>query len=184
MADFGKPLRYTLPLLLFIVILLLLWRGLYLKPRDVPSPLINKPAPEFVLPNLLDATKQVSNQDFLNQVTLFNVWASWCVACAEEHANLVTIANQHKVQIIGLNYKDKRDHAQLVLKNHGNPYSKVAIDKAGDVAIDWGVYGAPETFIIDKKGIIRYKQLGPISMDDWNDTLLPLINKLNSENKA
>lgn len=176
-----KHARIILPLLIFFVIFLILWRGLSLHPNQIPSPLINQEAPAFTLPNLLKDNTKVSNKDFLGQVTLFNVWGTWCYACAEEHAALLDLANKEHIRIIGLNYKDDTNAAKKWLKDNGNPYQIIAVDQSGDTAIDWGVYGAPETFVIDKKGIIRYKHIGPINKDNWEHTLKPLIIKLQNE---
>ncbi|MEO8402044.1 MAG: DsbE family thiol:disulfide interchange protein [Gammaproteobacteria bacterium] len=173
-----KELRFALPLLLFIAILLLLWRGLSLHPSQIPSPLINKPAPVFELPTLLDSNKMTSNKDFIGHVTLVNVWATWCVACAEEHEGLLQLAHDQHIFFYGLNYKDDSAAARAWLKKYGNPYQIVAVDKAGSAAIDWGVYGTPETFVLDKNGIIRYKHIGPIDREAWETKLKPLIDKL------
>ena len=171
---------YCLPLLIFTLIALLFWRGLHLQPSHIPSPFIGKPAPHFTLDSLLNQTK-VSDQLFQGQVTLLNVWATWCYACAEEHPFLLKLARDSHVRIIGLNYKDDPHAAKAWLEKEGNPYQTIAIDMSGQTAIDWGVYGTPETFIIDKHGIVRYKQIGPITSEAWEHTLAPLIQKLWSE---
>lgn len=175
-----KP-RSALPLFFFVLIIILLWRGLSLHPSQVPSPLINKPAPTFQLPELFNAKQTISDKNFLGHVTLLNVWATWCYECAAEHDFLVQLAHDDHVIFYGLNYKDDATKAQDFLKKYGNPYQRIAIDQAGVVAIDWGVYGAPETFIIDKKGIIRYKEIGPLTQDVWDRDLKPLIKKLENE---
>jgi cytochrome c biogenesis protein CcmG/thiol:disulfide interchange protein DsbE len=167
-------IRYLLPLLLFFIIALILWRGLDLHPNIVPSPLINKAAPEFNLSDLENPQHQVSEKNFLGKVTLLNVWASWCYACAQEHAFLVELAAQKQVAIIGLNYKDDLAAAKRWLAANGNPYTAIAVDQAG-------VYGAPETFVIDKKGIVRYKQIGPITPAIWEYDLKPLVTQLQGE---
>lgn len=176
-----KQTRFALPLLIFFLIFILLWRGLTLRPSEVPSPLINKPVPVFELPTLFSANKYTSNKDLIGHVTLLNVWATWCYACAEEHEALLELAKTEHLFFYGLNYKDDRDAAKKWLKQNGNPYTIIAFDQHGQAAIDWGVYGTPETFVIDKKGIIRYKQIGPITSDTWKQTLLPLIQQLKSE---
>ena len=158
--------------------IILLGRGLSLHPTLVPSPLVNKPAPNFELPTLFDEKKITSNHDLFGHVTLLNIWATWCVACAEEHAFLMELAQKKQFALYGLNYKDNPDAAKKWLKQYGNPYQRIAIDPNGTAAIDWGVYGTPETFIIDQNGIIRYKQIGPITADSWEKTLRPLIEKL------
>lgn len=176
-----KTTRFTLPLIIFIAIFILLFRGLGLHPSEVPSPLINKAAPSFTLPTLFDSKKTTSNQDLLNHVTLLNVWATWCYACAEEHEALLDLAKNEHLILYGLDYKDDANAAKKWLKQNGNPYKLVAVDTSGSAAIDWGVYGTPETFIIDKKGIIRYKQIGPITAENWEHTLKPLIQTLQNE---
>lgn len=176
-----KHTRLILPLMIFIAVFTLLFRGLFLHPNEVPSPLVNKAAPTFQLPNLTYPDKIISNKDFIGQVTLLNVWASWCYACAEEHKLLLEIAKKEYLTLYGLNYKDDVIAAKDWLKKHGDPYAAVGVDKAGLVAIDWGVYGTPETFLIDKKGIIRYKQIGPITTEAW-EKMLPLIDQLKKEN--
>jgi cytochrome c biogenesis protein CcmG/thiol:disulfide interchange protein DsbE len=176
-----KQTRFILPLIIFLFIIGFLWRGLSLHPNQIPSPLINHAAPAFELPDLYNTKKTITQKDFLGQVTLLNVWATWCYACAEEHAELVELATKEHINFIGLNYKDDTTTAKQWLKENGNPYHLIAVDQTGDTAIDWGVYGAPETFIIDKKGIIRYKHIGPITAENWQQTLKPLIEKMNLE---
>lgn len=173
--------RFAVPFLLFIVILLVLWRGLSLHPSQVSSPLINKPIPTFQLPELFNAKHTVTDKNFLGSVTLLNVWATWCYTCAEEHEFLLHLAKDEHVKLIGLDYKDNSITAKDLLNKYGNPFQMVAVDETGSVAIDWGVYGTPETFVIDKKGIIRYKLTGPVTQDNWQDTLKPLIQKLENE---
>ncbi len=172
-----KLIRVGLPMMIFLGVMLLLWRGLTLHPAQIPSPLINKPAPQYRLPNLLNK-KMMTERDLIGHVTLLNVWASWCEACAEEQSTLVAISQNKNFQIIGLDYKDNLADAKKWLQQYGNPYEVIAVDQTGNSAIDWGVYGTPETFVIDKKGIIRYKYIGPISMEVWEDTLRPVIEKL------
>lgn len=177
----AKQARFAFPLIVFLLIVVVLWRGLSLHPNQVPSPLINKAAPNFQLPTLENGNKFLTNKNFLGQVTLLNVWATWCVACAEEHDFLLHLANDEKIIIYGFDYKDDPAAAKKILQEHGNPYKIIGVDQSGNVAIDWGVYGTPETFVIDKKGIIRYKQLGPITEQVWNENLKPLIEKLRNE---
>ena len=171
----------SVPLLLFVLITILLWRGLSLHPTEIPSPLINKAVPVFSLPSLMDGKKLVTNKDFLGHITLLNVWATWCYACADEHALIMQLAQNEHVVFYGLNYKDDNNAAKKWLSDNGNPYSLIAVDQEGHAAIDWGVYGTPETFVIDKKGIIRFKLIGPITENTWAKTLKPLIEKLRSE---
>jgi len=153
-------LRRFMPLIVFAALVIFLAIGLTLNPRIVPSPLIDKPAPEFELP-LLSEDGKFSNKDLIGHVTLVNVWASWCFACRQEH-EAVKYLGRNGVRIIGLNYKDEPDNAKAWLAKLGNPYEAVAADYDGRVGIDWGVYGAPETFLIDQNGIIRHKVIGPI----------------------
>jgi len=174
-------LRALIPLIAFIVLVIFLAIGLTRDPKKIPSPLIGKPAPEFVLPAVLQPGQKVSHTDFLGKVALFNVWASWCVACREEHPLMVAFAKNHNTPVYGLNYKDQRSDAIRWLQAFGNPYVNSAYDVTGTVGIDWGVYGVPETFLIDKKGIIRYKQIGPVTEDVINNEILPLIKTLEQE---
>ncbi|MEJ2388411.1 MAG: DsbE family thiol:disulfide interchange protein [Chromatiaceae bacterium] len=152
--------------------------GLYQDPHLVPSPLIGRPAPKFTLPALEDPKVTISNADLKGKVSLVNVWATWCVSCRAEHKELMRLAKVDGVRILGLNYKDDREDAKRWLQIYGNPYVANAFDADGRVGIDWGVYGTPETFLVDRNGIIRYKQIGPIDQQVWEKTLRPLIDKL------
>ncbi len=171
-------LRYSVPLLFFVGLVVLFIFGLQNDPSKVPSPLIDKPAPAFSLVSLHDEEKLITQDTFKGNVTLVNVWASWCAACRIEHPLLVRVANDEQLEIYGLNYKDKRDNAMRWLQQLGNPYIDSAFDQQGDVGIDYGVYGVPETFLIDKQGIIRYKHIGPIDQEDMDETILPMIRQL------
>ena len=171
-------LKYLLPLAGFVVIAIFLGVGLERDPRLVPSPLINKPAPSFSLSTLADPQRAITRNDMLGKVWLFNVWASWCVSCREEHPLLVALSKANIVPIYGLNYKDNRKDAQAWLDNWGNPYVQVATDMDGKVGIDYGVYGVPETYVIDKKGIIRYKQIGPLTVDILKNKIIPMVREL------
>lgn len=173
--------RYLAPLGIFIVLVVFLSIGLKLDPREVPSPLINKPAPQFSLPELHQPQQQVSPANYKGKVWLLNVWASWCVSCRAEHPVLNELAQTGEVIIIGLNYKDGKDVAQQWLQQRGDPYLASAFDEDGRAGIDWGVYGVPETFVIDKRGNIRHKHTGPVSRDDVKNTILPLVQELNKE---
>jgi cytochrome c biogenesis protein CcmG/thiol:disulfide interchange protein DsbE len=170
--------RYLIPLAAFFVLLLFLGAGLTLNPREVPSTLINRPAPNFQLPQLNELHKISTPQDMLGKVWLLNVWASWCGACREEHPLLVDLSKSGIVPIFGLNYKDQRPEALDWLKRFGDPYTLSIVDAQGLVGIDYGVYGVPETFVIDKTGVIRYKHIGPITRESWDAKLLPLIKAL------
>ena len=173
-----KSLRFLLPLLLFIVLLMFLWVGLSLNPREVPSPLVGKPAPPFQLARLDDPAKTLAEKDLRGQVWLLNVWASWCVSCMEEHPVLVQLSKQSVVPVYGLNYKDQRAAAQAWLARNGDPYTLSMADPDGKVGIDYGVYGVPETYVIDKAGVIRYKQIGPVTQKVLSERILPLVRQL------
>jgi cytochrome c biogenesis protein CcmG/thiol:disulfide interchange protein DsbE len=175
-----RYLRYLVPLAIFIVLVAFLYRGLSIDPKRVPSPLIGKAMPEFSLPRLQDPTATLSNTDLMGKVSILNVWATWCVSCRAEHEVLLLLAKTGKVDIYGLNYKDERDPAKQWLAKLGNPYVANAFDADGRVGIDWGVYGAPETFIMDRHGIIRHKHIGPLSVDAVNNEILPLVAELQS----
>jgi cytochrome c biogenesis protein CcmG/thiol:disulfide interchange protein DsbE len=174
-----KPmLKYLIPLAIFLVLVGFFAVGLKLDPREVPSPLINKPAPAFRSPVLGEGAKTFSPEDLRGQVWLLNVWASWCGACREEHPVLVEMARRGEVTLIGLDYKDTDADASAVLKEGGNPYKVVATDMDGRIGIDYGVYGVPETYVIDKAGVIRYKQIGPITEEVLRDKIMPLVKGL------
>ncbi len=170
--------RFLLPLAVFAIVVAFLWKGLDLDPHQVPSPLVEKPAPAFALPQLHVPDKQFSAAEMKGQVWLLNVWGSWCVSCRVEHPLLVQLAKSGLVPVYGLNWKDRREDALGWLEKFGDPYKMSASDEAGRVAIDYGVYGAPETFVIDKQGVIRYKQIGPLTPEALRDTILPMVKKL------
>jgi cytochrome c biogenesis protein CcmG/thiol:disulfide interchange protein DsbE len=174
-----KSLRFLIPLALFAVLVAFMWRGLSLDPHEVPSPLIGKPAPAFALTRLDDAGATVRRQDMLGKVWLLNVWASWCTACRQEHGTLLQLSRLGAVPIVGLNYKDTRPDGLDWLGRFGNPYAMSAFDQDGRVGIDYGVYGVPETFVIDKQGVIRYKQIGPLTPELLQSRILPLVRQLN-----
>jgi cytochrome c biogenesis protein CcmG/thiol:disulfide interchange protein DsbE len=165
----------------FLVLAVLLAVGLTMNPKDIPSPFIDKPAPAFTLPRLHQPEQTISAADMQGQVWLLNVWASWCVSCRAEHQVVTRFAATGVVPIVGLNYKDEPADARAWLGQLGNPYLASAMDRSGDVGIDWGVYGVPETFVIDKHGIVRYKHIGPITDQSVAEILLPLIRKLKAE---
>lgn len=170
--------RYLVPLVVFVVLSLFLWKGLQLDPRDVPSPLVNKAAPQFDLPQLADPETRVKRDDMLGQVWILNVWASWCVSCRQEHPVLMRLARQNIVPIYGLNYKDEREAGLTWLNDFGNPYVASAFDANGRVGVDYGVYGVPESYVIDKQGVIRYKHTGPVTDEAVMTTILPLLKEL------
>ena len=170
--------RYLLPLGIFLVLVVFLGIGLGLNPREIPSPLIDKPAPAFELVQLHEPGKSLTTQDMEGKVWLLNVWASWCVSCREEHPVLVELAKTRVVPIVGLNYKDQRPEALRWLQQFGDPYVMSIVDGDGRVGINYGVYGVPETFVIDKAGVIRYKQIGPVTPKALQEKILPLVAKL------
>jgi len=173
--------RFLLPLGVFALLLLFLGVGLKLNPHEIPSPLIGKSAPPFTLAQLNEPGKTISPRDLMGQVWLLNVWASWCVSCREEHPVLLDFSKQNVLPILGLNYKDTREDGLNWLRQFGNPYQLSAFDFDGKVGIDFGVYGVPETFLIDKKGVIRLKHIGPLTSAVISDKLLPAIQRLNRE---
>ena len=175
-----KALRYLVPLALFLGLAGFFAVGLMRDPRVVPSPFIDKPAPQFRLEQLHEPKLAFAPEDMKGKVWMLNVWASWCVSCRVEHPLLVDMAQKRLVPIVGLNYKDKREDGVAWLAKFGNPYDLSAWDVEGRVGIDYGVYGVPETFVIDKQGVIRYKQIGPITPEALEQTILPLIRKLNA----
>ena len=171
--------RYLLPLGVFVALVLLLGVGLSLNPREVPSPLIGKPAPAFQLPQLHQPEKSLSSKELLGKVWVLNVWASWCAACRDEHPVLTDFAMSGTAPVYGLNYKDKRDEALAWLKRFGDPYAASLFDADGRVGIDYGVYGVPETYVIDKRGVIRYKRIGPVTPEIVKQQIAPLVAELN-----
>ncbi|MBY0576990.1 MAG: DsbE family thiol:disulfide interchange protein [Gallionellaceae bacterium] len=173
--------RFILPFIIFIVLAAFLYVGLSLNPREVPSPLIGKAAPAFTLPQLYEPAKQFSPQDMKGKVWLFNVWASWCTACAQEHPLFVELAQRNLVPIVGMDYKDKRENGIEWLRRGGEAYNLVVSDFDGRVGIDYGVYGVPETYLIDKQGIIQYKQIGAVTPQVLREKILPLIAELQAK---
>jgi len=171
--------RYLIPLAIFIMLVVFLAIGLGHDPREVPSPLINKPAPAFQLPQLKEPTKTFSAEQMRGQVWLLNVWASWCITCRDEHPLLFEYARSGAVPIYGLNYRDKREDALAWLSELGDPYILSVSDTDARVGINYGVYGAPESYLIDRNGVIRFKQIGPITPDVWEKTIVPLARQLN-----
>ena len=174
--------QFMTPLIVFGLLVVLLVVGLIKAKyvRDVPSPLIGKPVPEFSIPTVENQLQTLSNSDLKGDVSLVNIWASWCVSCRAEHKLLNAIARQG-VKIYGINYKDELEDARRWLAAFGNPYVKSAHDITGRAGIDWGVYGTPETFVIDKKGLIRYKHTGPVNKEDIDNKIMPLIKELSAE---
>ena len=175
-----KALKYLLPLALFAALLAFLGVGLGLNPREVPSPLIGKPAPAFALPRLDNTAQTVSREDLLGKVWMLNVWASWCAPCRDEHPLVIDIAKRQLVPVYGLNYKDQPAAASNWLRNLGDPYRATLVDADGRVGIDFGVYGVPETFIIDRQGIVRLKHTGPLTPEVVRTRIEPLLKELNA----
>ncbi|MGH9932234.1 MAG: DsbE family thiol:disulfide interchange protein [Pyrinomonadaceae bacterium] len=171
--------RFVIPLILFVILVVFLAIGLGRDPHLVPSALIDKPAPDFALPELREPTKIISPKQMLGKVWLLNVWGSWCVACREEHPFLMEIAKSGVVPIYGLSWKDKREDALAVLSELGDPYVLNVFDFDGRVAIDYGITGAPETYLIDKQGIIRYKEVGQLTPEIMQQKVLPMVQELN-----
>ena len=171
-------MRFALPLGIFILMVGLLGYGLGLDPKKVPSPLIGKAAPSFSLASLHAPQQKISKQDLLGEVWVLNVWASWCVACRAEHQIITRLADRQLVKVIGLNYKDKPTDAKKWLQQLGDPYSLSLMDSDGRVGIDWGVYGVPETFIVDKNGTIQYKYIGPVDQRALDSEIIPKLNEL------
>jgi len=173
--------RFLIPFGLFVVVVGFLAVGLTLNPRELPSPLVGKAAPDFSLPQLHDPGKVISSNDLKGKVWLLNFWASWCGGCKDEHPVLIHLAQSGAVPIYGMDYKDQREEALTWLKEWGNPYPVVAVDESGRVGINYGVYGVPETYVIDKQGIIRYKQIGPLRRDILEKKILPLVKELQNQ---
>jgi len=173
-----KTIRWSIPLAVFVVLVAFLWIGLGRDPREVPSPLIDKPAPAFKLAQLQAPGETLSVADLKGKVWLFNVWASWCVSCKAEHPLLVQLAAQKMVPVIGLDYKDQPADGRAWLTQRGDPYTTSLVDLDGRTGIDYGVYGVPETFVIDKNGVIRYKQIGPLTVEALQEKILPLVRDL------
>jgi len=177
-------IRYVIPAVLFAVLVGFLYVGLDLNPREVPSPFIGKTAPAFELPELGNSERKLTPEDMKGQVWLLNVWATWCPGCRQEHDTLLRLSQQNIAPIIGFDYKDEPDKALAWLRQLGNPYLLVVEDLDGRAAIDWGVYGAPETFIIDAAGIVRYKFIGPLNDAAVAQDIVPWIEKLKAEAKS
>lgn len=171
--------RFLLPLGIFAALVVFLGIGLRLDPREIPSPFIGKQAPAFNVPQLNDENLTISPADMRGKVWMLNVWASWCVSCRQEHPVLMDFARQNVIPVVGLNYKDKREDGVGWLNQFGNPYLLSAYDRDGRIGIDYGVYGVPETFIIDKNGVIRMKHVGPLTRTVIDEKLIPLIKELN-----
>ncbi len=171
--------KYLWPLGIFLVLVVFLGVGLTLDPREVPSPLVGKAAPAFELPQLHEPARKFSPAEMKGRVWMLNVWASWCVSCRDEHPVLVELSRTKVVPIYGLDYKDSRTDALRWLTQFGDPYDLSVADVDGRIGIEYGVYGVPETYVIDKAGTIRYKHIGPVNQEALKKTILPLIAELN-----
>ena len=172
--------RYLIPIGAFMLLVIVLSIGLTKDPRRLPSPLLEKPAPVFELPSLTDPQQTVGSATYAGQVALVNVWATWCPGCRQEHDFLLELAAENTVPIFGLNWRDNRPDALRWLEALGDPYVVSAYDEDGRVGIDWGVYGAPETFLIDQEGVVVFKHIAPLTREIWNRDFVPLINELRS----
>lgn len=173
--------RYLLPLGLFVIVGIFLGISLNRDPHDIGVTAVGKKIPVFLLVQVLDSNKTLSDKDLLGKVSLFNAWASWCTTCRLEHPLLMQLAKEMNVPIYGLNYLDNLSEAKTLLAQTGNPYLASGFDERGQVGIAWGLTGTPETFVVDKKGIIRYKQIGNLTPDVLDKEILPLIEKLRLE---
>ncbi|MBI5938341.1 MAG: DsbE family thiol:disulfide interchange protein [Betaproteobacteria bacterium] len=171
-------MKRFIPFIVFVVLAVFFYVGLSLNPREVPSPFIGKPAPAFSQPQLFEPAKSFAPADMKGRVWLLNVWASWCAACRDEHPYLVELSQKQHLPIVGLNYKDQPDAAKAWLAQLGNPYGLSVVDPEGRVGIDYGVYGVPETYLIDRDGVIRHKQTGPITPLIWQQKFEPLLKEL------
>ena len=177
-------MRRLLPLLAFVVLALLLGAGVYLSRRDdrtaIDSPLIGKPAPDFSLPVLGEPARRIGNADLLGRPYILNVWGSWCPTCRFEHPHMTALARSGKVRVVGYNYKDAPEDAQAWLRQFGNPYAIVVTDEDGRAALDWGIYGAPETFLVDARGIVRWKLVGPVDEAVVREQIEPMLAQLDA----
>ncbi len=181
MPNLLKITRYSIPLIVFALLLIFFWKGLGNDPTKIPSPLVGKSIPHFSLNDLDLSAPDVSEKLFHGQISILNVWATWCTVCQQEHEVLMNISHKTGIRVYGLNYKDSRPAALEWLNKLGNPFIACIYDPEGKLAMQLGVYGTPETFLIDKKGMIRYKHLGPVSEVVWKYTLLPMIVKIQGE---
>lgn len=177
-APYRRALLPVLAVVLFALIVAMFWIGLGMDPRKLPSALLDKPAPAFDLPPLREGEPGLKTADLLGQVTLVNVFASWCMPCRIEHPLLLRLAQEKRAQVVGIAWKDRREDARAFLDELGNPYARIGFDGSGRAGIDWGVYGVPETYVVDREGRIRYKVVGPLMAQELNERVLPLIEKL------
>lgn len=176
-----KRALFVIPLLLFVALAGYLGYGLTRDSRIIPSTLIDKPAPEFDLPPLLPGGQGLKTADLKGQVSLVNVFASWCVPCRAEHPIWAKVAKDEKLPIYGINWKDKREQARAWIEELGNPYARIGFDPDNEAGIEWGIYGVPETYVIDRDGRVRFKYVGPVFEETLKDTILPLVRHLREE---
>jgi len=171
-----------LPLAMFAALAVLLGAGVFLNAgktqNAIESPLIGKPAPDFALPDFADPSTTVRKADLLGRPYLLNIWASWCASCRVEHPVITELARSGRITVVGYNYKDARPDAERWLQQFGDPFHRIIVDEPGRAAIDWGIYGAPETFLVDARGVVRWKHVGPVTVDVVEDELLPLLDAL------
>ncbi len=177
-------MKYILPFAFFIIISGFLWKSIDRNPQELPSVLIGKSVPHFNLATVEDPKRSVNQAIFKDRVTVLNVWASWCRSCKVEHETWLELTRQYKLFLVGLNYHDDLKEANLWLKTAGNPYQVTLLDEKGRLGMDLGVYGTPETFVLDKKGIIRYRHVGLVDFSVWNNTVWPLIQSLEAEGSS
>ncbi|MEX2240018.1 MAG: DsbE family thiol:disulfide interchange protein [Burkholderiales bacterium] len=180
-SETARPRAFLWPLVIFILLAAMLGIGLTLDPRELPSPLIDRPVPQFRLPAVQGRALGLASEDLRGEVSVVNVFASWCTACRDEHPLWMEIARQRAIPIHGLNYKDQPADAAKWLDQLGDPYTRTGADIDGRVGIDWGVYGVPETFVVDKRGIIRHKIIGAVTREKVDRQLLPLVRRLQAE---
>ncbi|GAB1073717.1 MAG: DsbE family thiol:disulfide interchange protein [Shewanella algae] len=176
-----KKLILFIPLILFLLMGIFLYKGLFLNPQQLDSALEGKPVPAFQLEKLEKPGEMITNEDLKGKVSMLNVWATWCPSCKYEHPYLMQLARQNLVPIYGINYRDERALAVRELSRQGDPYTLNIYDKDGRLGLDLGVYGAPESFIVDHNGVIRYRYAGPVDMRVWKETLYPMIQQLQAE---
>jgi cytochrome c biogenesis protein CcmG/thiol:disulfide interchange protein DsbE len=169
--------RYLIPVAVFAALVAFFVAGLGRDQQTLPSPLVGKPAPLFELPSVEDPAQKITNRDFAGRMYVLNVWATWCVGCRQEHEALMQIAQRKEVPLLGLDWKDDMPLAQQWLRQLGDPYVATAFDAEGRTAIDWGVYGAPETFLVDEKGIVVHKHIAPLTLEIWERDFVPLIRR-------
>ena len=170
-------LRFIIPIGLFATLAVFLFIGLSRDKETLPSPLIGKPAPQFELPRVEDPSQKIASREFVGRPYVVNIWGSWCFACRDEHPVLMELARRNEVPLVGLNWRDELPLAQQWLKQFGNPYVATAFDPKGDVGIDYGAYGAPETYLVDARGIIVFKYVSPVTIEVWEREFLPRIKQ-------